>query len=131
MAESIRKSPKEVLGAFREGGGQIKGVWWRNNEVKEKVKEKQCAYATLIESKMVEDVEVNRLNYKATKKIAKRVVSVAKDNSFERLYRKMETKEGEKDVFRLARATEKKTRDLGNIRCIKGDDGKSLVDDLK
>jgi len=42
-------------------------------------------------------------------------------------YVRLETKEGEKDVFNLARTMEKKTRDLGSIRCIKGDDGKVLV----
>ena len=39
--------------------------------------------------------------------------------------------EGEKDVFTLARAREKKTRDLGHVSRIKGDDGKVLVKDGK
>ena len=33
----------------------------------------------------------------------------------------------ENDVFKSARVMEKNTRDLGNVRCIKGDDGKDLV----
>jgi len=32
-------------------------------------------------------------------------------------------------VFKLARAREKMTRDLGCIRCIKGEDGKVLVEE--
>jgi len=54
-----------------------------------------------------------------------------KNNAYERLYQKLETKEGEKDAFKLARAREKKTRDLGNVRCIKGEDGKVLVEETK
>ena len=52
-----------------------------------------------------------------------------KNNPYERLYPKLEIREGEKDVFELARLREKKTRDLGNIRCIKDEDGKVLVEE--
>jgi len=34
-------------------------------------------------------------------------------------------------VFKLSRAREKKTRDLENVRCIKGEDGKVLVEEIK
>jgi len=34
-------------------------------------------------------------------------------------------------VFKLERAREKKTRDLGKIRCIRGEDGKVLVEETK
>jgi len=47
------------------------------------------------------------------------------------LYQKLETREGEKDVFKLARIWEKKTRDLGNIRCIRDEDSKVLVEESK
>ena len=34
-------------------------------------------------------------------------------------------------MFKLARLREKKTRDLGDIRCIKDEDGKVLVEEAK
>ena len=43
----------------------------------------------------------------------------------------METKEGEKVVFKLAKARENKTRDLGCVRCIKGENGKVLVEETE
>ena len=43
----------------------------------------------------------------------------------------MGTKEGEKEVFKLARARERKTRDLGVVRCIKDEDGKVLYEDVE
>ena len=47
------------------------------------------------------------------------------------LYQRLETKDDKKDAFKLARDGEKKAKDLGNIRCIKGDDGKVLVKEAK
>ena len=40
----------------------------------------------------------------------------------------MATKEREKEVFKLARARERKTRDLGVVRCIKDEEGKVLTE---
>ena len=40
----------------------------------------------------------------------------------------MDSKKGEKDIYRIAQIREKKTRDLGTIRCIK--DHKVLVKDI-
>jgi len=99
--------------------------------VKEKVKEKQKAYATLMDSKTNEEKEVYKMKYKDAKKLAKKAVTLSKNNAFERLCQKLETKEGEKGVFKLARAREKRTRDLGNIGCVKGDDCKVLVVETK
>jgi len=45
------------------------------------------------------------------------------------LYQKLETKKGEKNVFKLVRAREKKTRNLENIRCIKEEDGQILAEE--
>jgi len=99
--------------------------------VKEKVKEKQKAFANLCNCTLEEEKEVKEAMYKAAKKLAKEAVTIAKNNAFERLYQKLETKEGKKEVFKLAGAREKKTRDIGNVRCIKGEDGKVLVEETK
>ena len=73
------------------------------------------------------DKEVREAMYKAAKKLAKKAITIAKNNGYERLYQKLEAKKGKKDVFKLARAREKKSRDLRNVKCIKGEDGKVSV----
>ena len=75
--------------------------------------------------------KVREAKYKVGKKLAKKAIGIAKSSVYKRLYQKLETKEGEKDVFKLAMATEKKTSDLGNIRCVKDDVGNELVEEMK
>jgi len=96
--------------------------------VREIIKEKQKAYAALSSCTSENEKRVREATYKVAKKLAKKVVAVAKNNANVRLYQKLETREGKKYVFKLARAREKKTRDLGCVRCIKGGDGKVLVE---
>ena len=58
-------------------------------------------------------------------------MALAKNNAYERLYQRLNSKEGENEVFKLARARERRTRDLSSVRCIKDEDGKVLVEDNK
>jgi hypothetical protein len=41
--------------------------------------------------------------YKVAKKTSKQVVSEAKGRAYDDLYRRLSTKEGEKDVYKMAR----------------------------
>jgi len=75
--------------------------------VREKVKEKQKAYTALSSCTSEEEKEVREALYRDAKNVAKKAVAVAKNNAYERLYQKLESKEGEKEVFKLARAREK------------------------
>ena len=58
-------------------------------------------------------------------------MAITKSQGFDRLYHSLGTKEGEKEVFRLARANERKSRDLGVVRCIKDEEGKVLTEDVE
>ena len=71
--------------------------------------------------------------YKEAKREAKRVVLEAKNKAYENMYRRLETKEGEHDLFKLAKARARRSRDLDTIKFIKDDDGRVLVrkEDIK
>ena len=60
------------------------------------------------------------------KKAAKRAVSVAKGRAYDDLYQRLSTKEREKDIDRMARVLERKTRDFNQVKCIK-DEREHLV----
>jgi len=75
--------------------------------------------------------EISRVRYKASKKVAKKAVAVAKSMAYNRLYHRLETTEGEKEIFKPTRARDKRTRDLGIVRCINDENGKVLSEDAE
>ena len=56
-------------------------------------------------------------------------MSVAKGKAYDDLYQRLGTKEGEKDIYRMARIRERKTRDINQIKCIKDGTDRLLVKD--
>ena len=43
--------------------------------------------------------------------------------------RKLDTKEGEQDIYKLAKTRAKKSKDIDTVKFIKGEDGKTLLGD--
>ena len=80
----------------------MKGAWWWGEEVKEKVEAKQEKYKALVGSRTDEQKEVNRVHYRIAKRGAKKAAAVAKNNAYEMLYQRLHSREGEKEVFKLA-----------------------------
>jgi len=68
IVECIRRSVREVLGVARKESGRMEGAWWWSEEMKRKVKIKQEKYMALVGSKIDEEKEVNRVQYKIAKK---------------------------------------------------------------
>ncbi|KAL6497691.1 hypothetical protein OROHE_027016 [Orobanche hederae] len=71
----------------------------------------------------------NYERYKKARTEAKKAVRNARSKVNKELYARLDTKEGEKDIYRLARMREKKTRDIGKVKCVKDTDQKVLVQD--
>jgi len=58
----------------------------------------------LVDSKIDEEIEFNKIQYRIAKEEAKNTVAVPKNNAYERLYQRLNSKEGENEVFKPARA---------------------------
>ena len=53
--------------------------------------------------------------YKVAKKAAKRAVSDARGRTYEDLYQHLNTKEGERDICKMAKIRERKARDINQV----------------
>jgi hypothetical protein len=54
----------------------------------------------------------NIKRYKVAKKTAKRAASKVRGQMYDGLYQRLDTKEEEKDIYRMAKSRERKTRDI-------------------
>ena len=52
---------------------------------------------------------------------------MAKGRAYEDLYHRLSMKEGEKDIYRMARVRERKTRDFNQVKFIKDERERLLV----
>jgi hypothetical protein len=71
----------------------------------------------------------SREKYVEAKAAAKKAVSEARARALDEAYKKLNTKEGEKEMYKIAKARERRTRDVDRVKCIKGEDGRVLVAD--
>ncbi|KAK3506810.1 hypothetical protein QTP70_029082, partial [Hemibagrus guttatus] len=71
--------------------------------------------------------EENRQEYKELQRRVKREVSRAKQKAYDELYARLDTREGEKDLYRLARQRDIDGKDVQQVRVIKDRDGRVLT----
>nr|GEX21569.1 cleavage/polyadenylation specificity factor, 25kDa subunit [Tanacetum cinerariifolium] len=67
--------------------------------------------------------------YKVAKREAKKEVTHVKGKVYEDLCKKLDSKEEANDIYRIAKAHERRRRDLGSIGYIKDESGQSIVDE--
>jgi hypothetical protein len=56
-------------------------------------------------------------------------VSEARGQAYTELYRKLDTKKSENDVYKMAKLRERKTRDFNQVKCINDESDRLLVKD--
>ena len=119
----LRKTAETVLGVTF---GKQKGdreTWQWNEEVQQSIKEKKKAKKAWDKIKH----ENTKKIYKEKKSKAKKAVAMAKGCAYEDLYARLETKEDEKELYRLARQRDRAGKDVQHVRVIKDKNGNVMV----
>ena len=122
-AEMLRKTAETVLGVtFGKRKGDKERCWW-NEEVQKSIKEKKEAKKAWDKTRNENTKKV----YKEKKTKAKKAVAMAKGRVYDDLYARLETKEGEKELYRLARQRDRAGKDVQHVRVIKDENDNVMV----
>ncbi|KAK3510973.1 hypothetical protein QTP70_027784 [Hemibagrus guttatus] len=122
-AEVIRETGRKVLGVSSGRRKEDKETWWWNEKVQNSIQRKSLAKKKWD----MDSTEENRQEYKELQRRVKREVSKAKQKAYDDLYTRLDTREGEKDLYRLARQRDQDGKDVQQVRVIKDRDGRVLT----
>ncbi|KAK3517285.1 hypothetical protein QTP70_002580 [Hemibagrus guttatus] len=122
-AEVIRETGRKVLGVSSGRRKEDKETSWWNEEVQDSIQRKRLAKKKWD----MDRTEENRQEYKELQCRVKREVSKAKQKAYDELYTRLDTREGEKDLYRLARQRDRDGKDVQQVRVIKDRDGRVLT----
>ncbi|KAK3519483.1 hypothetical protein QTP70_031672, partial [Hemibagrus guttatus] len=101
-AEVIRETGRKVLGVSSGRRKEDKETWWWNEEVQDSIQRKRLAKRKWD----MDRTEENRQEYKELQHSVKREVSKAKQKAYDELYTRLDTREGEKDLYRVLTSEE-------------------------
>ncbi|KAK3513810.1 hypothetical protein QTP70_028864 [Hemibagrus guttatus] len=122
-AEVIRETGRKVLGVSSGRRKEDKETWWWNEEVQDSIQRKRLAKKKWD----MDRTEENRQEYKESQRRVTREVSKAKQKAYDELNTRLDTREGEKDLYRLARQRDRDGKDVQKVTVIKDRDGRVLT----
>ncbi|KAI5627956.1 hypothetical protein C0J50_3222 [Silurus asotus] len=119
----MRKASRKVLGVTSGNKKEDKETWWWNEKLQESIRRKRLAKQKWDR----QSDEKSRQEYKEMRQQVRRDVAKDKEKAYEELYERLDTKEGEKDMYRLARQRDRAGKDVLQVRAVKDGQGNVLT----
>ena len=99
MTTKIKEVGQSIVGIYKNRRFSHRETWWWNEDVQKAIKAKQEKFKTWQRNKN----DTNLQHYKLSKKATKKIISDAKHKAYDNLYDRLGTRQGEKDIFKLAK----------------------------
>ena len=116
---------QNLLGVSSKQRKEDKETWWWDEEVQESIRKKRLAKKRWD----IQRDEESKQEYKEMRREAKKEVAKAKSKAYDELYEGLDTKEGEKTLYRLARQRHQAGKDVQQVRMMKDKDGNVMTDE--
>ena len=116
---AILEACKDTCGETSGRRGRERETWWWCEEVQRAVSEKKAAYVEWQRSGTAED----EATYRARNKDAKRAVAIAKQSALDTLSENLQTTEGRRKMFAIAKQLKKDKKDIIGGYFVKGANG--------
>ncbi|XP_063941331.1 uncharacterized protein LOC135149533 [Daucus carota subsp. sativus] len=129
MADLIRGVARRTLGVASGIAKEQRESWWWNDDVQAKVQFKNGCFLEFMSCPEGPDRHIKRELFKLAKRMAKQAVAEAKTKAYQDMYKRLGTKEGVNEIFKLAKARNKRSHDIGAVRYIKDEGDRVLLYD--
>ncbi|XP_063940524.1 uncharacterized protein LOC135149258 [Daucus carota subsp. sativus] len=129
MADLIRGVARRTLGVASGNIKEQRESWWWNDDVQAKVQFKKGCFLEFMSCPEGPDRHIKRELFKLAKRMAKQAVAEAKTKAYQDMYRRLGTNEGVNEIFKLAKARNKRSQDIGAVRYIKDEGDRVLLYD--
>ena len=124
-ARVLRNVAREVLGETSGKPRAKREEWWWKDEIQLVLKEKKELKKRWEQTRL----QADRVEYQRKKKEAKRAVAVARAEAASELYEELETEEGQKKIYRIAKCRNKATKYISHVKQMKDGSGAVLRDE--
>lgn len=126
VANSIRSAARQILRVSSGKESAYRESWWWDDEVQAKVQTKRVCFMEFLSCSEGPDKERKKELFKVAKRMAQRAVAAAKDKAYKTMYRRLSTKEGVNEIFKLEKTRNKRRQDISSVRYIK-DEGDHVL----
>ena len=128
--DGLLKAAGDVCG-WTKGPKRHSQTWWWNKEVEEKVQEKRTRFKQWQKKKGTDEEDDAFAKYVIGKKAAKKAVKQAQQLERKKFGERLDTVEGRKAVFRIAKQMAREKRDVVGVNCLKDEKGAAVVEPEK